>query len=565
MQFKQFEEKLLDFLFDDPNSCVFAGIEKNLGQLPDPGKNKRIANQGKLKMLTNTLKEIDKESLSFNEQINYDLCGLLLEQQRLYYELDLDGVPHYMRMPMAAGMISNPLFMFFINDPREPKMRLVNIISRLEKVDGFITSYCRNIKEPVERWVEMELTKLKGLPDFFQSIYDWAVEVEFKNLDRLKKAIGFANAALKRYEQHLLNSSKSQNIHLGHEQMLEVIRSRGITLTPDELHQIAKDFTAENMRSVEELRKQLIKKYNLAEDACAHTVQKYLAEKFQVKANTEDDEFNYILERYEQEREKVLDFVKERNLFPVMEDQDMLLMNTPGFMRPTIPAGAMMPALPMRKGCKTSLVYLTLTKDLVDEHTEISIPTMMIHEGIPGHHLQYAHAATNEHDIRRIYNANDLAEGWTTMLEDYMLDIGYAGDLEDEIRFSGKRDIARLGARVAIDLYLMSGDKKYLDIGVECELEHDDPFVCAGNLLQAVTGFVPERVKGELNWYSQERGYPLSYLTGNHLVWKLKEKFNTLHKDKYSAQELDQRFHALYLGAGNMPVSILERVILNTI
>ena len=37
------------------------------------------------------------------------------------------------------------------------------------------------------------------------------------------------------------------------------------------------------------------------------------------------------------------------------------------------------------------------------------------------------------------------------------------------------------------------------------------------------TGFTDGRVQAELNWYSSEQGYPLSYLTGNRLVWQLKE------------------------------------------
>ncbi len=114
------------------------------------------------------------------------------------------------------------------------------------------------------------------------------------------------------------------------------------------------------------------------------------------------------------------------------------------------------------------------------------------------------------------------AEGWTTMLEDYMLDMGYMGELTDEARFVGKRDISRIGARVAIDLFFMTGEKDFIDIGVPCDLSSDDPFEAAGNLLTAVTGFVPGRVQAELNWYSQERGYPFSYLTGNRMVWDLK-------------------------------------------
>ena len=91
---------------------------------------------------------------------------------------------------------------------------------------------------------------------------------------------------------------------------------------------------------------------------------------------------------------------------------------------------------------------------------------MMIHEGIPGHHLQLATASTHPSIVRRHFEAMEHAEGWTTMLEDYMLDQGYMGELTDEARFSGKRDISRLGARTAIDLFFMSGNKDFLDLGL---------------------------------------------------------------------------------------------------
>ena len=558
MKFETFVNQLKTFLEDDPNFCLFSGIHKNLGDLPDPGKNKRITNTGKIISFLNLFKKIDIESLSVDQKIDLKLYKLLLDQKFLSYELDLDGVPHNMRMPTASDAISGPLFMLFINDPREAKLRLVNIISRLEKVDGYISSYMRNIKDPVERWVIMELDKLSGLSDFFENIYSWAQDIGFKSTDRLRKAITSANSSLLRYEIHLKNTTKSESIFIGKEQMHKVLMSRGITLSPEQIHQVAKDFMKDNLHSVEELRLKLARKYDLDEEISADDLQKYLVEKFAVPKSGEG--FNFILERYQKEREKILSFIKEKKLFPVMENQDMHIIQTPSFMAPSIPAGAMMPPLPLREGIKKSLVYLTLTEELIPEHTEISIPSMMIHEGIPGHHLQLAWAASNKSFIRRIFESNDLFEGWTTMLEDYMLDIGYVNELADEVRFSGKRDISRIGVRVSIDLYFMSGDKKYLDVGVDCDLSSEDPFVCAGNLLQKITGFVDARVQAELNWYSQERGYPLSYLTGNHLVWKLKEKF----KSQFNGEDIDcdREFHKRFLEAGNMPLSILEEVVL---
>ena len=217
----------------------------------------------------------------------------------------------------------------------------------------------------------------------------------------------------------------------------------------------------------------------------------------------------------------------------------------------------MMAPPPLRDGVPTSIVYLTLTKDRLDSHTELGIPLMMVHEGIPGHHLQLAWAALHPSPIRTMYESPHHAEGWTTMLEDYMLDAGFPIEHEDAARFSGLRDISRIGARVVIDLYFMTGDPEYLEIGVEFDRSSDDPFERAGALLAAVTGFEPARVQAELNWYSSRRGYPLSYLTGNHLVWALKED---LEAKNGSGLELDRTFHDIYLRSGNMPLTMLRRV-----
>ena len=82
----------------------------------------------------------------------------------------------------------------------------------------------------------------------------------------------------------------------------------------------------------------------------------------------------------------------------------------------------------------------------------------------------------------------------------------------------------------------------------------------AARLLIAATGFSPGRAQAELNWYSQERGYPLSYLVGNHLVWQLKRDYQRALAGTAPEREIDQGFHRLYLESGNMPVSMLRRV-----
>ncbi len=329
--------------------------------------------------------------------------------------------------------------------------------------------------------------------------------------------------------------------------MKQVIAARGIELDPSDIHLIAKEFLKENADEVENLRFKLVEKYSLSSETDAAKLQEFLSEKFATPYN----DFEDIITRYQKEQENILNWLSERKLFPIFENQTLEIMRTPKFMEPSIPAGAMLCPLSLREGMRKSVIYLTLREELLAEHTELSIPNMMIHEGIPGHHLHLATATNHSSAIRRFMPCNDLAEGWTTMLEDYMLDQGYCSELADEVRFIAKRDIARIGARVAIDLYFMSGDKKYLNVGVEADLSSDNPFVAAGNLLEKVTGFVPARVQAELNWYSQESGYPMSYLIGNHLMMQLKRDFLA------EGEGDDFSFHSYILSQGKAPLAFL--------
>jgi uncharacterized protein (DUF885 family) len=264
--------------------------------------------------------------------------------------------------------------------------------------------------------------------------------------------------------------------------------------------------------------------------------------------------------RYRTEHERISAFIRQHDLFPVPEDQSLEILETPGFMRPSIPAGAMTPPAPFRAGTARSLIFLTLSEELLDEHTELSIPIMMIHEGVPGHHLQLATASKHPSRIRRHVMANDHAEGWTTMLEDYMLERGYLDHLADEARFCAKRDLNRIGARVAIDLFFMTGERDYLDVGLGLDRGQADPFAAAGELLARVTGFTAGRVQAELNWYSLERGYPLSYLTGNRLVAGLRRDLHEAQASRHDPERIDRLFFERYLGSGNMPLSFLRRV-----
>lgn len=532
-------------------------MSDGLGDLPDLSREASDAHLAEAKSLRADAERLAGSELSFDESLDLDLARLMLDFEIEEHQRVFNGATRAQQLPCAGDGIGDPLFMLFIADPRPPVQRLQDMTSRLQQVPRFLGQLQARLTTPLERWASIEQQKLSGLPSLFDNLQAWAESIEFSGLEDFLSARKEAEEAISAYQKWLADQPTTTQLHVGDAVARNIVKNRGINLSLEQIHQVAKNFLAENQAEQRRLRDVLVQRYDLPESTTVAELHEWLNVKFKVQIR--EGELEDVLTRYQAERERILAFIKERDLFPVFEGQDMKILRTPAFLEASIPAGAMVAPAPFRDGVRTSLVYLTLSEELLDEHTELGIPTMMIHEGIPGHHLHLATASTHTSVIRRHCESMDQAEGWTTMLEDYMLNMGYMGELTDEARFIGKRDIARIGARVAIDLFFMTGDKSYLDVGVDTDLSSDDPFVAAGNLLQEVTGFTGSRVQAELNWYSIERGYPLSYLTGNFLMMQLKSDIASAWTGE-GGLALDRAFHKAFLEAGNMPIAQLRDV-----
>lgn len=556
--FQQLSDAYLELLLENPNTCVEMGVEKRLDDLPDPSLAALSAMQAQAEHIVAEAEAVYPTLTDFHEKLDTQLIALTARQYALDASLTFNGRLQAQQLPDAGEEISSGIFFLVTLDPRPAADRLDNILARLQKVPAYLQAMLGRLDTPVARWVDIDCESIAGLPDFFASIVDWAAEASYAGQDALSQAIEQANEAIAAYQAQLRQLPTTTDFHIGREAAESIVASKGIELSLEEIHQIAREFVSSTQTQIESLREKLVARYSLDPSTTAQQLQSYLAEAHAVKID--EGEFEQVITRYKQVATELEAFVKERDLFPIPGGQDMNIIQTPGFMRPMIPAGAMMPPPALREGTRTSMVYLTLSQELLAEHTELGIPLMMVHEGIPGHHLQLSTATMHPSIVRRTFNANEHAEGWTTMLEDYVLDQGLMGELEDEARFVTKLDLSRIGARVGIDLYFMTGNKAFLDIGYDIDTNSEDPFINAANLLIAATGFTPARAQSELNWYSQERGYPLSYLVGNRLVWDLKRDFLAATQEAMSTLEQDQAFHRIYLESGNMPVAKLRTV-----
>ncbi|MCP4870021.1 MAG: DUF885 domain-containing protein [Proteobacteria bacterium] len=540
-----------------PDQRVYLGLDDNVGALDDPSLAFEEARVADARALLARLDSLDPDAESFDRKLDLDLVRLSLERAIHDGTYTWNGRTRLQQMPNAGQGVTEGLFLIFTNDPRPAEARLADVLARVQQVPAFLDAMIDRLDHPLQRWVSMDLEKVEEAPDLLDTVCGWADEVAWSEAETLEEAAAKATDALASYAERLEAMPTTKALHLNEADARSLVRLRGVELSLEELHAVARDWLSTTGAQIEALRKNIVRRHGLDPAMPTAELHRWLNAKFAVDIG--DGPLEKVLDRYQEERKKILGFIRERDLFEIPDDQDMNILRTPGFMEPSIPAGAMMPPPPLREGTRRSLVYLTLSDELLPEHTELSIPGMMIHEGIPGHHLQLATSALNDSPVRRIYDSADYAEGWTTMLEDYMLDLGYMGDLEEEARFTGKRDLSRIGARVVLDLFFMTGNRDFLDVGLDVDTSDPDPFVAAGKLLKEVTGFVDGRVEAELNWYSQERGYPLSYLLGNVTVWQLKRDLEAADNG-LEGLDLDRTFHRIMLRSANMPIAWLRRV-----
>lgn len=551
-------EQFLNYLKSDVETSVGLGLPDKLAQLGDPSLAAHQESLRDAEALLTKIKGLDKSS-DFYQQLDAELIQRHLQQDIFFKTLTIDGELQCCLKPEGVDGISAGIFQIFVNDVRAESERLNDILARLKLAPEFLKQELARLTKPVQRWLNIEVEQAEGLPELFDNIVAWAKGVNYSELGQLIDAVAEVNVALQDYIAGLKQLPTRTEFAIGLDKVKELLALKKIDKTPQQLRQMAADYMSETADTIESIRASLVEKYQLPSDTDAAQLHTFLNEKFTVEIA--GDNLSSVLDIYNAEKSKILSFIQSSNLFPLPNDQDMKIIQTPNFLQSVIPAGAMWPPLALREGTQTSLVYLTLKKEELDEHTHLGIPVMMIHEGIPGHHLQFASAALQPSLIRRIFSACEHAEGWTTMLEDYMLDIGYVtADLVDEVRFIAKREISRLVARVGIDLYFMSGDKQFLNVGLDLTFDSTDPFVNAAKLLKTATGFTDGRVQAELNWYSTEQGYPLCYLTGNRMVWALKNDIVAANKKGLSTAELDREFHRIYLESGCMPVNCLRSV-----
>jgi len=223
-----------------------------------------------------------------------------------------------------------------------------------------------------------------------------------------------------------------------------------------------------------------------------------------------DGKGEHLMNAYRSRMQAAFNFVVEKGLVTVPDNQALKVVETPVFLRHEIPFAAYdEPSYkdPDQRG------YYYVTPIRSDghllEHNWTSIDLTCVHEAFPGHHLQFVTANINPHNsLPRLLNSSaTFYEGWALYCEDMMQEQGFLD--KPEHHFIMLRDRLWRALRVMLDVELHTQN---LSIDKAAQRMCDE------------LGFSIDQAKADLSWYSQSPTVPMGYATGWALIKALRDE-----------------------------------------
>jgi uncharacterized protein (DUF885 family) len=195
---------------------------------------------------------------------------------------------------------------------------------------------------------------------------------------------------------------------------------------------------------------------------------------------------------------------------------------------------------PPLDGSRPGIYYLNVT-DAPQRYRYLA-EAIAFHEAIPGHHFQVttARGLSELPLLRRIAVVNAYDEGWAV----------YAERLADEMGLYTD-DVSRLGMLVQDS---MRAARLVVDTGLHAKGWSRERAV---GFLRERTPMAPLEIEAEVDRYAAVPAQALSYMVGRLEIQRMRAGAQAVLGKRFDIRA----FHDVVLGAGPLPMSILDRVV----
>ena len=372
------------------------------------------------------------------------------------------------------------------------------IESRLAKLPDYLRAGAECVRNPDPLWSSLAVRSCAGAVEFLEGL-EPELARSSAHPERLRRDLCAATRAFNDFADAI--SRKKQGAKggfaIGRERLEFLIREQlGLDLSLPEVRAIGLREIARH----ESLLAEAAKKYgrrsarDLIDEAAANwTPQKPL------------------LDFYREATLRIQKKLRKSGLVTPPTGDRLKVLPVPPFLKHQFPTAAYSAPEPFSRD-RTGIFWVndlsldqpTPARRLAEVRQHHGLELTCVHEGYPGHHLQFVVQFGHRSRWRRLFSHAIFYEGWTMWCEKMAVERGL-------VDFPGA-DLIQLhdalwrAHRIVIDCGLQEGSLKHAQ---------------AASMLQRGVGFTAARAKGDVNWYTSSPAVPMSYLLGRLEVEKL--------------------------------------------
>ncbi len=529
-KFDGFVQEFFDWGMEwDPVTATSLGIHRYDHLLPSGTRQAVAQETRKLKSTLRRLEGFDKKTLSPGKRIDHGVFRYALRTWIFYNE----ELRIWESMPNGSEDVMSSLFLVFMRNFAPLPERMQSIIGRLEAAPRYLEEKKTRVRAPTRLWAEISLESAQQAPGFLGIIEaagrDALPAADFARLQEASAKSKEAIAEQERWIREDLLPKAVDRVGIGPAKFRRLLALRELGLTVDEVYALGKRFLRESRRELERLAKGI---------PGGGSVE---AAKEAMKSDHPAD-WKGVLDYTAKAMMDGRQFIIDHDLATVPPNEVLRVIETPTYLRHLLPFAAYSSPGHFDK-LQEGLYMVTPYEDkpeMLKENSYAGTRNTAVHEGYPGHHLQLSCANLNPSLARLLsWGAVESVEGWAHYCEAMMKEKGFGDD--PATRFAQMLDQLWRAARIIIDIDLHMGRMT---------------FDAAVDYLVKEVGFERPGAVGEVKRYSYTPAYPLSYLTGKHLILQLRKDVKKGLGKAYS----DKFFHDTYLYAGSIPMKYMRQI-----
>ena len=337
--------------------------------------------------------------------------------------------------------LANSLYLLVARDFAPAEKRIPNLRQRMEKIPGVIAQAKANLQHPPRIHTETAIEQTQGAINLVKTelapLLDQAPQMK-KDLAPLQDKTAAALEDYKKWLQTDLLPRSDGNFRLGEQKYRKKLHfALASDLPMEEIMKRAKADLEQTQTAMYETALPLYKKYFPNTDPTAdgladkHNVNAAVLGKLAEQHPNDDTVIDYA----KKITSEATDFVKKHDLVTV-PDVPLDVVAMPEFKRGVAIAYCDAPG-PLEKNGQTFFAVAPTPKDwskerkdsFYREYNNYMIRDLTVHEAMPGHFLQLAHANQFRAPtlVRAIFQSGPFIEGWAVYCEQAMAEQGYGG------------------------------------------------------------------------------------------------------------------------------------------